>query len=128
MVFALLLEILSTWFVTGHALKPVKTLAATIDTIDAHNLSTRLPMVQTKDEIQQHTQITIWNDGITIASEQLPYIFEPFYRCDSSRSNKVSGSGLGLALIQTIIQQHNGTITAYSSPQEGTRSAISIPC
>ena len=53
MVAAMLAGVLLTWVVAGRALKPVKTLAGAIDTIDANNLSCRIENIQTHDEIRQ---------------------------------------------------------------------------
>ena len=71
--------------------------------------------------------IKVWDDGPGIASEQLPHIFEPFYRCDRSRSSKISGSGLGLSLVHTIVQRHGGTINVQSAPEDGTTFTITLP-
>lgn len=72
-------------------------------------------------------QIIVWDDGPGISTEQLPHIFAPFYRCDPSRSSQIKGSGLGLALVQTIVERHNGTIIAQSSPEDGTSFTITLP-
>lgn len=71
--------------------------------------------------------ITVWDDGPGIAPEQLGHIFEPFYRCDPSRSSKISGSGLGLSLVRTIIQRHGGSVTVESAPEYGTVFTITLP-
>lgn len=71
--------------------------------------------------------ITVWDDGPGIAPDQLPYIFEPFYRCDPSRSSKISGSGLGLALVKTIVERHSGQVSVQSAPGEGTLFTITLP-
>ena len=71
--------------------------------------------------------ITVWDDGPGIAPDQLPYIFEPFYRCDPSRSSKISGSGLGLALVKTIVERHGGQVSVQSTPGEGTLFTITLP-
>lgn len=72
-------------------------------------------------------QITVWDDGPGISEEQLPHIFEPFYRCDPSRSSKIKGSGLGLSLVQTIVQRHNGSINVHSSSENGISFTIILP-
>jgi two-component system, OmpR family, heavy metal sensor histidine kinase CusS len=70
-------------------------------------------------------RITFTDRGIGISEEDLPHIFEPFYRGDSSKSRK--GHGIGLALTQRIIQLHNGSIRAFSQLGKGTRFVISLP-
>ncbi|NBB22747.1 HAMP domain-containing protein [Runella sp. CRIBMP] len=70
-------------------------------------------------------RISFTDRGIGISEEDLPHIFEPFYRGDSSKSRK--GHGIGLALTQRIIQLHNGSIRAFSQLGKGTRFVISLP-
>lgn len=71
--------------------------------------------------------IQITDNGVGIEKENLPYIFERFYRTDSSRNSKTGGSGLGLAIARKIIEDHNGKIWADSERGKGTRISISLP-
>ena len=64
--------------------------------------------------------IRIQDDGIGIPEEELPFIFEPFYRVDKSRSKRTGGYGLGLSLCKTIMEAHDAKITVDSSPGKGT--------
>lgn len=59
--------------------------------------------------------IRISNPGETIPAEHLPYLFDRFYRTDSSRQRSSEGAGLGLAITQSIIQAHGGQIQVYSN-------------
>lgn len=70
-------------------------------------------------------RISFTDRGIGISEEDLPHIFEPFYRGDASKSRK--GHGIGLALTQRIIQLHNGKIWAFSQLGKGTQFVISLP-
>lgn len=66
--------------------------------------------------------VTITDDGEGIRPEDLPYVFEPFYRADKSRTRSSGGFGLGLSLCQTIVTAHSGTIRVDSEPGSTTFS------
>ncbi|MGL1834343.1 heavy metal sensor histidine kinase [Rhodocyclaceae bacterium SMB388] len=63
---------------------------------------------------QDAVSITVTNPGETIPPEQLPLLFERFHRVDASRTRQGEGAGLGLAITQSIVKAHGGTITATS--------------
>jgi two-component system, OmpR family, sensor kinase len=65
--------------------------------------------------------------GIGIAPEDLPHIFERFYRADPARDRHATGSGLGLAIADWAIQAHDGAIAAESEPGAGTTFTIELP-
>jgi signal transduction histidine kinase len=71
--------------------------------------------------------ISIKDNGIGIDKEDLPYIFDIFYRGEKSRSRNYGGSGLGLAICKSIIEDHGGRIWAESSPGQGTTISFSLP-
>ena len=64
--------------------------------------------------------IRIQDDGIGIPEAELPFIFEPFYRVDKSRSKRTGGYGLGLSLCKTIMEAHGAKISVDSNPEKGT--------
>lgn len=66
----------------------------------------------------EQTQITITNQGDTIAPEHLPHLFERFYRVESSRMRSSEGSGLGLAITAAIITAHQGNINVTSKNRQ----------
>ena len=72
-------------------------------------------------------RIDVADTGRGIASEDLPHVFDRFYRADRARSNTFGNVGLGLAIVKSIVQLHGGSITAQSSPNQGTRMSIRIP-
>jgi len=69
-------------------------------------------------------EMVFQDTGIGIAAEDLPRIFERFYRCDPSRS--ASGTGLGLSLAQAIVQAHGGRITARSEVGQGSTFTLRL--
>ena len=73
--------------------------------------------------------VSLWvaDDGEGIPPDDLPRIFEPFYRGDSSRSRRQGGSGLGLALVQALVQAHGGRVSVESQPGQGAKVTIILP-
>jgi signal transduction histidine kinase len=72
-------------------------------------------------------QISVQDTGMGIAPEHLPYLFERFYRADSSRSRATGGTGLGLAIVKQMVQAHGGQITVESQPRKGTCFTFTLP-
>ena len=71
--------------------------------------------------------LEVADTGIGISAEDLPHVFERFYRADKSRTRSASGTGLGLAIAKWIVEQHGGEISVKSSPGVGTTFAIRLP-
>ncbi|MCP4625337.1 MAG: HAMP domain-containing histidine kinase [bacterium] len=67
-----------------------------------------------------HVVVQIADNGIGIPPDELPFIFEPFYRVDKSRTKDTGGYGLGLSLCKTIMEAHGGRIEVESEPDVGT--------
>ena len=79
-------------------------------------------------EREEGLAITITDDGIGIHPEDLPHVFDRFYRTDLSRSRGIGGTGLGLAITRAIVEAHGGTIDAASSgPGQGATVTIRLP-
>ncbi|MEP6986527.1 MAG: HAMP domain-containing sensor histidine kinase, partial [Chloroflexota bacterium] len=71
--------------------------------------------------------LSIADNGIGISEESLPHIFERFYRVDGARTTSTGGSGLGLPIAKKIIEEHNGSISVESKPNQGTTFMIKLP-
>ena len=71
--------------------------------------------------------VTVSDTGIGILPEDLPHIFERFYRADRTRSRDRGGTGLGLTIVQNIVQEHKGNIEAESTPGRGSTFTLKLP-
>ncbi len=74
-----------------------------------------------------HARIQVEDDGPGIPAQDLPYIFERFYRVDKSRSRATGGTGLGLTIARSLVEAHGGRIEAHSQVGLGTRFVITLP-
>ncbi len=75
----------------------------------------------------EHVNIRITDTGVGIEKEELPYIFDRFYRVEKSRSREFGGTGLGLSIVKQLIELHNGTIEVDSTVGKGTTVTIILP-
>lgn len=71
--------------------------------------------------------ISVRDTGTGIAPDDLPKIFDRFWRADSSRTRATGGSGLGLPIARKLAEAHGGTLTAASRPGEGTTMTLRLP-
>jgi len=76
---------------------------------------------------ENYAEIKISDTGIGIPVEDIPHIFERFYRVDRSRTREIGGSGLGLAIVKWIVEAHKGTISVTSVKSEGTTFTLILP-
>ncbi len=72
-------------------------------------------------------KITVTDNGVGIASNHLPRLFERFYRSDKARSREKGGTGLGLAIVKHIVLAHNGTVEVSSELNVGSTFTITLP-
>jgi two-component system phosphate regulon sensor histidine kinase PhoR len=71
--------------------------------------------------------LVIKDTGIGIPKQDIPRLFERFYRVDKARSRKVGGTGLGLAIVKHIVMSFNGDIKVQSEIDKGTEFTVRIP-
>ncbi|MFJ9759896.1 sensor histidine kinase [Streptomyces sp. NPDC101149] len=71
--------------------------------------------------------LSVEDTGSGIAAEDLPHVFERFWRAEKSRSRHTGGSGLGLSIVRQLVEEHGGTVTADSSPGDGAVFTLWLP-
>ncbi len=79
------------------------------------------------DSDSQFVIIEVKDNGIGMTEEELPFIFDRFYRADVSRSTAIQGTGIGLAIVKWILEGHDAITTVKSKPNEGTTFLIKLP-
>ena len=72
-------------------------------------------------------RLTVADTGVGIPAEDLPYVFERFYRVDRSRVRATGGAGLGLTIAKRLVEAHGGTIGVQSELGKGTQFTITLP-
>ena len=71
--------------------------------------------------------VTVEDTGEGIPPDQLPHIFERFYRGDAARDRASGGAGLGLAIVRELVEAMGGYVAVESAPGEGSRFSFSLP-
>ena len=75
----------------------------------------------------EYLEIKVSDTGVGIPPEELPKIFDKFYRVKSPKTRQVMGTGLGLAIVKGVVEAHRGTIDVESVPDKGTTFRILLP-
>jgi signal transduction histidine kinase len=78
-------------------------------------------------QVGPHLTVTLANTGPGVPDEDIPRIFEQFYRVEKSRSQQHGGSGLGLAIVKRIVELHGGAITFENRPEGLTTVTVTLP-
>jgi PAS domain S-box-containing protein len=81
----------------------------------------------TTDAHQKTISFTVWDNGIGIAADQIPLLFKPFVQLDGGLSREYAGTGLGLALVDKMINLHGGTVSVESEKDRGSSFTITLP-
>ncbi|NJP12335.1 MAG: response regulator [Leptolyngbyaceae cyanobacterium RU_5_1] len=83
--------------------------------------------VSLKPQQANQVELTVRDTGIGIPAADLPHLFERFYQVKGVQSRSHEGSGIGLSLVQELVQRHSGTITVDSTVNQGTRFTVTLP-
>lgn len=78
------------------------------------------------EEFPDHAKISVIDTGIGISAEDLPRVFERFYRVDKARSRQMGGTGLGLSIVKHILERHQSKFEIISELQKGTRFSFTL--
>ena len=79
------------------------------------------------ESVGDEAQIQIIDNGIGIAPDFLPYVFDRFRQADSSTTRSYGGLGLGLAIVRHLVEQHGGKVDAENNPGEGAKFTVALP-
>jgi signal transduction histidine kinase len=95
---------------------------------NAHRYTTQGGKIEVRlFQVHQWAVLQVKDNGIGIEPADLPHIFDRFYRADQVRSRQSGGFGLGLAIVQQIIEAHDGQITVQSTVGQGSTFEIRLP-
>ena len=94
-----------------------------IQNVIVHSHADKIQISLSKQD--RNMKIVVADNGVGIEKDDLKHIFERLYKCDKGRSGK--GSGLGLSIAHQLVEKMNGTITAESTPGNGTMFALYFP-
>jgi len=85
------------------------------------------PIRISSETLEDRVELRVHNLGGAISSDDLPRIFERFYRCDPARTGSADSGGLGLAIVRSIAQWHGGDVLVASDAEQGTVFTLSLP-
>jgi two-component system, OmpR family, phosphate regulon sensor histidine kinase PhoR len=122
----LLCEKLDDLTVIGHELRLEQVFINLLDNAVKFNRPNGEVQVEMRSN-NGKVRILIGDTGIGIPSEDLPRIFERFYRADKARSRALGGTGLGLSIVKHAIEQMGGTVQVHSRLGEGSEFTIELP-
>jgi two-component system phosphate regulon sensor histidine kinase PhoR len=113
--------------VLGHKIRLEQAFVNLLDNAVKFNRTGGEVRIETARTDDGKAKITIADTGIGIPSEDLPRIFERFYRVDKARSREVGGTGLGLSIVKHVIERMNGCVAVESELGKGSVFTITLP-
>ena len=117
----------SPGFVTGDPEKLFRLFVNLIDNAIRYNLPDNGTIEIRMKKFQRDVYIEILNSGLEIPDQDIPRLFEQFYRVEKSRSQALGGSGLGLAIAQKIVSLHHGRIAIHNAPGLMIQVTVCLP-
>jgi two-component system phosphate regulon sensor histidine kinase PhoR len=115
-------------FVKGYEIRLEQAFVNLLDNAVKFNRPDGEVRIETSTTADGKAVVAISDTGIGIPSDDLPRIFERFYRVDKARSRAVGGTGLGLSIVRHVVEQMGGTIRVESQLGKGSRFVIELPC
>lgn len=112
--------------VTGDPDRLLEAVTNVLANAIAYNVPQGQVAMTTREE-NGRVRLSIADTGVGISAEDLPLIFDPFFRADYARTRDAGGAGLGLALARSIVERHAGSINCTSVPGQGTTITIDLP-
>ncbi|GAB7386266.1 HAMP domain-containing sensor histidine kinase [Bacillaceae bacterium] len=113
-------------FVYGDGLRMEQIFSNLLDNAIRYTEQGKISIKMWRKE-QNQVMIQIEDTGIGIPEQEIPYIFERFYRVEKSRSREHGGTGLGLAIVKRLVELQGGEIRVFSKVGQGTRFQIMFP-
>jgi two-component system phosphate regulon sensor histidine kinase PhoR len=114
-------------YVLGYEIRLEQAFINLLDNAVKFNWPNGEVRIEAVDTGNGRAAITITDTGVGIPSDDLPRIFERFYRVDKARSRAVGGTGLGLSIVKHVIEQMGGSIRVESELGKGTRFTVLLP-
>jgi two-component system sensor histidine kinase BaeS len=75
----------------------------------------------------EEVRIDVEDRGLGIAPDDLPHIFEPFYRGADAQQRQIHGNGLGLSIVKGIVEAHGGRVSVKTVPGSGSTFSVHLP-
>ena len=78
-------------------------------------------------QTDEGTEMSVADTGVGINPAELPYVFDRFYRGAQASESRAAGSGLGLSIVRSVVEMHNGRVEIRSAPERGTQVTVHLP-